>query len=332
MTSGAGTAGDGGRLAPGMSRVVVATAFGGPEVLSVVEQPTGSPGPGEVLLDVRAAGINPADWKGYAGAFGTDPAALPLRLGYEAAGVVAAVGPDAHGPAGPIAVGDEVIGYRLQGAYASSLVVPAFALVPKPATLDWAEAAGLMLTGATAVHALTAVDAGAGDTVLVHGAAGGVGQMLTQLAVAGGARVIGTAGSAGAETVRRMGGEPVLYGDGLAERVRALAPEGVTAAVDAVGTDEALDVSLELVADRQRIVTVANFARGGQAGVRVLGNGPGADPGTEVRNAARLRLTALVETGRLEVVVARTFPLEDVAAAHREGMAGHSHGKLVLVP
>jgi NADPH:quinone reductase-like Zn-dependent oxidoreductase len=189
-----------------------------------------------------------------------------------------------------------------------------------------------MITGATGVHALPAVDAGAGDTVLVHGAAGGVGQMLTQLAVAGGARVIGTAGSAGAETVRRMGGEPVLYGDGLAERVRALAPEGVTAAVDAVGTDEALDVSLELVADRQRIVTVANFARGGQAGVRVLGNGPGADPGTEVRNAARLRLTALVETGRLEVVVARTFPLEDVAAAHREGMAGHSHGKLVLVP
>jgi NADPH2:quinone reductase len=315
-----------------VSRVVVATAFGGPEVLSVVKQPTGSPGPGEVLLDVRAAGINPADWKGYTGVFGTDPAKLPLRLGFEAAGVVAAVGPDAEGPAGPVAVGDEVIGYRLQGAYASSLVVPAAALVPKPATLDWAEAAGLMLTGATAVHALTALHAGAGDTLLVHGAAGGVGQMLTQLAVAGGARVIGTAGGAGAEMVRRMGGEPVPYGDGLAERVRALAPDGVTAAVDAVGTDEALDVSLALVADRQRIVTVANFARGGQAGVRVLGNGPGADPGTEVRNAARLRLTALVASGRLEVVVARTYPLEDVAAAHREGMTGHSHGKLVLVP
>jgi NADPH:quinone reductase len=315
-----------------MGRVVVATAFGGPEVLSVVEQPDGSPGPGEALLEVRAAGINPADWKGYTGVFGTDPAKLPLRLGFEASGVVRAVGPDATGPAGPLAVGDEVIGFRLQGAYASSLVVPAAALVPKPATLDWAEAAGLMLTGATAVHALTAVGAGAGDTVLVHGAAGGVGQMLVQLAVAGGARVIGTAGSSGAETVRRLGGEPVGYGDGLADRVRAMAPDGVTAAVDAVGTDEALDTSLELVADRQRIATIANFVRGGQAGIKVLGGGPGADPGTELRDAARLQLTALAEAGRLEVLVAGTYPLADVAAAHREGMTGHSHGKLVLLP
>ena len=250
-----------------MSRVVVATAFGGPEVLSVVDQQVAEPGPGEALLEVRAAGINPADWKAYTGAFGTDPAKLPLRLGYEAAGVVTAVGPDAVGPTGPIAVGDEVIGFRLQGAYASSLVVPAAALVPKPIALDWAEAAGLMLTGATAVHALTAVDVGAGDTVLVHGAAGGVGQMLVQLAVAGGARVIGTAGSSGADLVRRLGGEPVPYGEGLTDRVRALAPEGVTAAVDAVGTDEALDVSLELVPDRQRIATIAIFTRGGEAGI-----------------------------------------------------------------
>ncbi|MBB3674983.1 NADP-dependent oxidoreductase [Modestobacter versicolor] len=315
-----------------MSRVVVATAFGGPEVLSVVEQPTGSPGAGQVLLEVRAAGVNPADWKGYTGAFGTDPAKLPLRLGFEASGVVAAVGPDAVGPAGPLAVGDAVIGFRLRGAYASSLVVPATALVPKPAALDWAEAAGLMLTGATAVHALTAIGAGAGDTVLVHGAAGGVGQALVQLAVAGGARVIGTAGASGAETVRRLGGEPVGYGDGLAERVRAMAPDGVTAAVDAVGTDEALDTSLELVGDRQRIATIANFARGGQAGIKVLGSGPGADPGTALRDAARLGLTALVEAGRLEVQVAGRYPLDDVAAAHREGMTGHSHGKLVLVP
>jgi NADPH:quinone reductase-like Zn-dependent oxidoreductase len=317
---------------PGTSRVVVATAFGGPEVLSVVERPTGSPGPGQVLLEVRAAGVNPADWKGYTGAFGTDPAKLPMRLGFEAAGVVLAVGPDAEGPAGPLSVGDEVIGFRLQGAYASSLVVPAASLVPKPATLDWAEAAGLMLTGATAVHALTAIDAGAGDTVLVHGAAGGVGQMLTQLAVAAGARVIGTAGASGADLVRRLGGEPVGYGAGLAERVRALTPEGVTAAVDAVGTDEALDSSLELVSDRQRIATIANFARGPQAGIKVLGGGPGADPGTELRDAARLRLVELVSAGRLEVVVAGTFPLDDVAAAHREGMTGHSHGKLVLIP
>ena len=315
-----------------MTRVVVATAFGGPEVLSVVEQPTGPPGPGQALLQVRAAAINPADWKLASGAFGSDPKRLPLRLGYEAAGVVTAVGEDAQGPAGPISLGDEMIGWPLRGAYAEELVVPAAALVPKPAGMEWAEAAGLLLTGTTAVHGLTAVAVSAGDTVLVHGAAGGVGQMLVQLAVADGARVIGTSGPSGAEQVRRLGGEPVAYGDGLADRVRALAPAGVTAAVDAVGTDEALDVSLELVADRRRVATLANFARGPEAGIAVLGSGPGADPGTELRNAARLRLTALVEAGRLRVTVARTFPLDDVAAAHRDGMTGHSHGKLVLVP
>ena len=315
-----------------MTRVVVATAFGGPEVLSVVEQPTGPPGPGQALLQVRAAAINPADWKLTSGAFGSDPKRLPLRLGYEAAGVVTAVGEDAQGPAGPISLGDEMIGWPLRGAYAEELVVPAAALVPKPAGMEWAEAAGLLLTGTTAVHGLTAVAVSAGDTVLVHGAAGGVGQMLVQLAVADGARVIGTSGPSGAEQVRRLGGEPVAYGDGLADRVRALAPAGVTAAVDAVGTDEALDVSLELVPDRRRVATLANFARGPEAGIAVLGSGPGADPGTELRNAARLRLTALVEAGRLRVTVARTFPLDDVAAAHREGMTGHSHGKLVLVP
>jgi NADPH:quinone reductase-like Zn-dependent oxidoreductase len=315
-----------------VTRVVVATAFGGPEVLSVVEEPPADPGPGEALLEVRAAGVNPADWKTYAGAYGTDPAKLPLRLGFEAAGVVAAVGDGAEGPAGPLSLGDEVIGFRLTGAYASHVVVPAGSLVPKPAELSWEQAGGLMLAGATAVHALTAAAVGTGDTVLVHGAAGGVGLMLVQLAGVRGARVIGTVGGDGAELVRRFGGEPVRYGDGLAERVRDLAPEGVTAAVDTVGTDEALDTSLALVADRARIATIANFARGPQAGVKLLGNGPGADPGTGVRAAARLELTRLAESGELEVVVAGSYPLADVAAAHRAGQAGHTHGKLVLVP
>jgi NADPH2:quinone reductase len=316
-----------------MSRFVVATEFGGPEVLSLREEPDREPGPGEAVLEIRAAGINPADWKAYGGAFGRDPSLLPMRIGSEAAGVVAQVGEGAEGPAGPLAVGDEVIGFRLTGAYADRLVVPAGALVPKPAALDWAAASGLMLTGATAVHALTATQVGEGGTVLVHGASGGVGLMLVQLARARGARVIGTAGRReGADLVRRLGGEPVRYGDGLADRVRELAPGGVTAAVDAVGTDEALDVSLELVPDRQRIATLANFARGPQAGVRVLGNGPGADPGTAVRDAARLELVRLVDEGVLTVVVAGTYPLDAVADAHREGMTGHVHGKLVLVP
>jgi NADPH2:quinone reductase len=314
-----------------MSRVVVATAFGGPEVLSVVEQPDVPPGPGEAVLEVRAAGINPADWKAYTGEFGRDASRLPLRLGYEVAGVVSAVGEDATGPAGPVAVGDEVIGFRVQGGYADRLVVPASALVPKPAGLDWPAAAGLMLAGATAVHALTATGVGEGDTVLVHGAAGGVGLALVQLARARGARVIGTAGGDSADLVTRLGGDPVRYGEGLADRVRALGPDGVDAAVDAVGTDEAVDVSLELVADRGRIASIAAFGRA-DTGIRLLGNGPGADPGTEVRDAARLELVRLVADGRFEVVVAGTWPLDDVAAAHREGMAGHTHGKLVLLP
>jgi NADPH:quinone reductase-like Zn-dependent oxidoreductase len=315
-----------------MSRVVVAPAYGGPEVLSVAEEPDRAPGPGEAVLQVRAAGVNPADWKSYSGAWGTEPARLPLRLGFEAAGVVTEVGEGAEGPAGPIAVGDEVIGFRLTGAYADRLVVSAAALVPKPAGMAWEEAGGLMLTGATAVHAATATAIGDGDTVLVHGAAGGVGLMLVQVAHARGARVIGTTGSGSADLVRRLGGEPVAYGDGLADRVRALAPGGVTAAVDAVGTEEAIDTSLALVDDRGRIATIAAFERGAAEGIRVLGNGPGADPGTALRDAARLELVRLVEQGRLTVVVAGTYPLADAAAAHRAGMTGHSHGKLVLVP
>jgi NADPH2:quinone reductase len=315
-----------------MSRVVVATAFGGPEVLSVVDRPDRGPGPGEAVLQVRAAGVNPADWKTYGGAWGADPSRLPLRLGFEASGVVGEVGDGAEGPAGPLAAGDEVIGFRLSGAYADRLVVPASSLVPKPSGMGWEAAAGLMLTGATAFHAVTAVDVRQGDTVLVHGAAGGVGLMLVQLARVRGARVIGTARGEGAELVRRLGGEPVAYGDGLADRVRELAPDGVTAAVDAVGTDEAIDTSLLLVADRRRIATIAAFERGGAAGIQVLGNGPGADPGTALRDAARPELTRLVDEGRLTVAVAGAYPLTEVAAAHREGMTGHSHGKLVLVP
>jgi NADPH:quinone reductase len=315
-----------------MSRVVVAPSYGGPEVLALVDQPDRPPGTGEAVLEVRAAGVNPADWKSYGGEWGTDPSRLPLRVGSEASGVVVEVGEGAAGPAGPLAVGDEVIGYRVTGGYADRLVAPAASLVPKPDGLTWEQAGGLMLTGATAFHAVTAVDLRDGDTVLVHGAAGGVGLMLVQLARARGARVIGTARGEGAELVARLGGEPVPYGDGLADRVRELAPHGVTAAVDAVGTDEAIDTSLALVADRHRIATIAAFERGSAAGVQVLGNGPGADPGTAIRDAARLELTRLVDAGRLTVVVARSWPLAEVAAAHREGMTGHSHGKLVLVP
>jgi NADPH:quinone reductase len=313
-----------------MARVVVATAVGGPEVLSIVEEEAGAPADGEVRIAVRAAGVNPVDWKRYGGAMGTG-AAFPMRLGFEAAGVVTEVGGGAVGPAGRVEVGDEVIAFRIGGAYADEVVVPAAAVVPKPAGMSWEAAGGLLLAGATAVHALSAVGLGAGETALVHAAAGGVGLMAVQLAVARGARVIGTASPGHHEYLRELGAEPTTYGDGLADRVRALAPDGVDAAIDCVGTDEAVDVSLALVADRARIASIVASARGAATGIKLLGGGPGADPGTELRDAARLQLTALVEQGKL-TVRARPYALDDVAAAHREGRAGHVSGKLVLVP
>jgi NADPH2:quinone reductase len=315
-----------------MSAVVIATAFGGPEVLSVVDQPAGEPGPGQARIQVRAAGVNPVDWKQYSGRMGADPARLPMRLGAEASGVVTAAAPDAVGPAGPVRVGDEVIAFRAPGAYAADLVVPADALVPKPATLDWAPASGLMLTGVTAWHALAATGVHQGDTVLMHGAAGGVGIIAVQLAVRRGATVIGTASPARHEFLRELGAIPVAYGDGLAGRVRAAAPGGVAVALDLIGTDEALDVSLDLVADRARIATIVVTPRAREAGIKLLGGAPGADPGTEVRLPARLDLARLAGDGALRVFVARSYPLSQVADAHRYSMAGHAAGKIVLVP
>lgn len=315
-----------------MSEAVVASAYGGPEVLSVIEVDVLDPGPGQVRIAVRASGVNPFDQKVYSGAFGTDPAKLPLRLGVEAAGVVTAVGADATGPAGPVGVGDEVIVYHAPGAYAAELLVPASSVVPKPAALSWEQAGGLMAAGVTAVHVLEAIGLAKGETVLIHGAAGGVGLMAVQLAVARGATVLGTASAAKHDLLRDLGAIPVAYGPGLADRVRAAAPEGVDAAADLVGTDEAVDVSVERVADRSRIATIAGFARGTRAGIKLLGGAPGADPGTDVRTAARLPLTEAAEAGRLRVLIAGSHPLREAAAAHRQIMTGRTSGKIVLVP
>ncbi len=315
-----------------MSSAVVAAAYGGPEALTVVDKTVAEPGPGQARVEIRASGVNPVDYKLYSGAMGRDPARLPLPLGFEAAGVVTAVGPDAVGPAGPVAVGDEVIAYRVSGGYAAELAAPAQALVPKPAALGWPEASGLMLAGATAWHALAATAVAGGDTVLVHGASGGVGLMVVQLAVARGATVVGTASPARHVLLRELGVIPVAYGEGLADRVRAAAPQGVDAALDLVGTDDAIDVSAELVGDRKRIATIAAARRGLELGMQALGGGPGADPGTELRNAARLELARLAGEGTLRVLVTQTFPLVNAAAAHRAMMDGHTLGKIALIP
>lgn len=314
-----------------MSAVITATAFGGPEVLSVVDQPVDPPGLGEVAVDVRAAGVNPVDVKMYGGDMGADESQLPMRLGFEAAGVIASVGEAANGPAGPLNEGDEVIAFRTSGAYAERIVVRGSAVVPKPPNMSFEEAGGLMLTGATAVHALTATRVDDGDTVLIHNASGGVGLMAVQIAVARGARVIGTSSERNHDLLRELGAEPVAYGDGLADRVRRLAPDGVDAALDLIGTDEAVDVSLELVDDVQRIATIAAFGRA-DTGIQLLGNGPGGDPGEEIRDNARLDLVERVRAGTLRVLVADTYALTDVAAAHEQVAGGHTVGKVVLVP
>jgi NADPH:quinone reductase-like Zn-dependent oxidoreductase len=308
------------------SRRVVAAAYGGPENLRIEEFRIRDVPTGQVHVAVRAAGVNAYDAKVYASP--GDPAKLPMALGYEASGVVAAVGSEVTG----WSEGDDVIAFRASGAYTSDLVVGPHALTAKPPSLGWAEAAGLMLTGAAAWHTVVATSVGEGDTVLVHAATGGVGLSAVQLARLRGARVIGTTNPRNDDLLRGLGVEPVAYGEGLLDRVKALAPHGVDVALDLVGTDEAMDVSLALVADRSRIATIANFDRGPREGVRLLGNGPGADPGTEIRDGARAELARLAAEGSLRVFVDSTYPLDDAASAHRQVLTGHTTGKLILLP
>jgi NADPH:quinone reductase-like Zn-dependent oxidoreductase len=310
---------------------VVATAYGGPEVLEVIDLELGDPKPGEVLVEIRAAATNPIDVKLYSGTIGSDPSRLPMRLGAEAAGVVLATGSDVEGPTGRIHTGDEVIVFRASGAYTNGLIAPAESILAKPPQISFEEASALMVSGTTAVHGLQACGVKAGDTVLIHAAAGGVGLMAVQLAFSGGARVIATARESEHDLLASMGAEPVAYGDGLLERVQALAPGGVDAAFCCVGTAEAIDVSVAVVKDRSRIVTIVSSPRASELGIKLLGGGPGADPGTEIRAAARFELLHRIEEGSLRVVIASTYPLPEVQAAHRQLKDGHAHGKIVLL-
>jgi len=311
---------------------VLATAYGGPEVLAVEPVELPAPGPGEVLVDVRAAGLNPFDWKLFSGRMGADPAALPRRIGLEASGVIAEVGPDgAQGPRGPLAVGAEVIVYPASGTWATRFVARASSCLPKPSNVSWEAGAGTMATGVTAVHMVEAGAVGDGDVVLVHGGAGGVGRTVVQLARArGAARVIATARPANHDALRALGAEPIAYGDGLADRIRALAPDGVDVALDCVGTDEAIETSVQFARDRGRLVTIAAMPPA-DLGFKVLGGFPGADPGTEIRDRARGELVDLLASGALTVATA-SYPLADAAAAVRDSQQNAANGKIVLVP
>jgi NADPH:quinone reductase len=310
-----------------MAQHWIATRPGDLDVFSFEEYDVRPPQQGEVTIQVRAAGMNPADAKHVARG---DPADFPRPVGYEVSGVVSAVGADTEIGSGPVAVGDEVLAFRISGGWATELTVAARDVFAKPASLSFGEAANLLLAGSTASEMLHVTDVGADDTILVHGASGAVGVSVLQQAALLGARVIGTASEGNFDVVTRYGGVPVRYGDGLEHRVREAAPGGVVAALDCVGTDEAVDVSLALVADRDRIVTIAAAERAKAEGFTAIA---GAMPASKAyRDSVRADLVGLAGEGRLVVPVARTFPLADAMDAAKLLMSQHPGGKLVLEP
>ena len=305
-----------------MARRWIATAPGGPEVLAFEAYDVPSPGPGEVTIEVRAAGVNPADIKHVGQG---DPADFPKPIGYEVAGVITALGPDVG-----FSVGQEVLAYRVTGGWATGLTVPAADVFDKPASLSVEAAANLLLVGATASEMLHITAVTAGETIVVHAASGAVGVSILRQAALLGARVVGTASERNFDTVRRYGGVPVTYGEGLEQRIRDAAPDGVDAALDCIGTDEAVDVSLALVSDRDRIVTIAAGHRAESDGIRHIA---GAKPDSKAyRDRVRADVVRLAAEGKLEVPVAHTFPLADALEAVELVRGQHPGGKIALIP
>ncbi|MEV7225917.1 NADP-dependent oxidoreductase [Polymorphospora sp. NPDC051019] len=293
--------------------------FGDADVLRTRELPRPPYGPKEVLVRVAVAGVQPVDVAVRSGAL--PPWAditFPQVVGNEFAGTVEAVGADVRG----FAVGDEVAGFRVLGCYAEFVAVPATQVVRKPAAVDWRTAGTLSASGQTAHTALEALAATAGETLLVHGAAGGVGTMLVQLARARGLTVVGTAGAANQEYVRSLGAIPVRYGDGQIDRIRAATPGGIDLVLDAAGHGN-LRTAVELVADRSRIGTIADFDLAGELGCRQLRSD---------RSAARLtELLARCADGTLRVTIRAAYELDRAADAHRDVETGHGYGKVALL-
>jgi len=290
--------------------------YGGPEVLEIGEAPDPHPGPGEVRVVVHAASVNPIDWKVRSG-YLRDQASLdfPATPGADAAGVVDEVGEGVSG----VSLGDAVFGLGSQ-TNAELAVLRAF--VPKPPSMDWAEAAAIAIGAETAVRVLNLLGVRSGTTLLIDGAAGGVGSMAVQIALGRGATVIGTANPRNQEFLRELGATPLVYGEGLVDRVREVAPDGVDAVFDVAGASPVEDL-VSLVPEPAQVVSIANFAAG-QAGARVTTGGEG-DPLAALQEAVDL-----YEAGKLKTEV-RTFGLAEIAEAHRVSQAGHVRGKLVLV-
>ncbi len=297
-------------------KAIVFDRFGGPEVLREADVEVPRPGPGQVRVRVEAAGVNALDGKIRSGAMqALVPTPLPAIPGYEVAGVVDAVGEGVT----DVKVGDEVLGWSDTGSYAQYAL--ATTVVRKPAGLDWQHAVALPVAGATAERVLNLLGVAAGETVLIHGAAGAVGTRAVQLAAARGARVIGTAGPVNQEYLASLGATATLYAEGLVERVRALAPGGVDAVFDVAGKG-ALEDSIALRGGTERIVTIADF-RAPQLGI-TFSSSP--------REHSAARLAALAEdaaTGKIVTTVA-TYPLTRSATAQQVSDTGHVRGKLVI--
>jgi NADPH:quinone reductase-like Zn-dependent oxidoreductase len=305
-----------------MPKAVRFAEYGGVDVLNVVDVPQPVPGPGQVLVRVKAAGINPGEAKIRAGLMHARwPATFPSGQGSDLAGIVTQTGPGVTG----FAVGDEVVGYTNDRASQAEYVpVEAAHLIRRPAGVPWAAAGSLFVAGATAWAAVRAVALAPTDTVVVSGAAGGVGSISVQLARRAGATVIGLASPANHEWLRGHGVIPVSYGEGVADRIRQAAPK-VDAFIDTVGADY-VQLALDLGVEPSRIDTIVNFDAVARHGVKAEGSAVGASA------AVLAELAGLIDAGELEVPIAATFPLGQVRDAFRLLAGGHLRGKIVLIP
>jgi NADPH:quinone reductase-like Zn-dependent oxidoreductase len=299
-------------------RALQYASYGGPEVLEWAEAPDPHAGPGQIRIAVRAASVNPIDWKAFGGALsGGRPMVGRGYLGYDAAGVVDEVGEGVSG----ISVGDDVLG-RGRSTQAEYAVLDSWAA--KPSSVDWAVAAAAGVAGETSERGLRLLGVQAGDTVLVDGGAGGVGAVAVQMAVARGARVIASASDANHDYLREIGATPVRYGEGLADRVRTAAGGPVDAVFDVVGRTP-IEELISLVPEPSQVVSIANFAAGA-AGARVTGGDTDSQPMQALSQVAEM-------LARNELVIkVQTFPFHRAAEAYRISTAGHVRGKLVLVP
>jgi NADPH:quinone reductase-like Zn-dependent oxidoreductase len=291
--------------------------YGSPDVVTAGEEDPEPPGEGEVQVGIRAIGVNPVDWKLVAGYLERYlPLEFPAVPGSEAAGTVTAVGPGVTG----FGVGDEVIWNGVHGGYRSAANLPSGQLTPKPAGLDFEQAACVPVAGGTAYSAMVQLGIGAGDTVLIHGAAGGVGSASVQIARHLGARVIGTASEQNHDYLRGLGAEPVAYGEGLVERVRSLGT--ITAVVDTFGGEETTAATVGLLGGHGTAVTTVPGKEANAAGIAPVRPLDG-----RVAEAARM-----AADGKLRFSIQERIPLTDAARALGISRAGHVRGKIVLIP